>query len=90
VFAAELGRITRNLPDSVVDRHRSILESLSLPTTYPADAWDDLLDTMRRDKKARGNMLRFVVLEDVAKPTVVNVPDVSVLYAAYQEICQAD
>ena len=90
VFAAELGRIARNLPDNVVDRHRSILESLSLPTTYPADAWDGLLDTMRRDKKARGNMLRFVVLEDVAKPTVVNVPDVSVLYAAYQEISQAD
>lgn len=87
VFAAELSRMTQNLPDNVVNRHRRILESLTLPTTYSADAWEHLLATMKRDKKARGSMLRFVVLSDVAKPTILNVPDTSLLFSAYQEIC---
>lgn len=86
VFAAELSRMTQNLPDSVVDRHRKILSSLTLPTEYPAGRWDTLLAAMKRDKKARGAMLRFIVLSDVAKPSVLNVPDTSVLFAAYQEV----
>jgi 3-dehydroquinate synthase len=86
VFAAELSRMTQNLPDEVVDRHRRILSSLTLPTEYPAGRWDTLLATMKRDKKARGALLRFVVLSDVAKPSVLNVPDTSVLFAAYQEV----
>jgi 3-dehydroquinate synthase len=86
VFAAELSRMTQNLPDEVVDRHRRILTSLTLPTEYPAGRWETLMATMKRDKKARGAMLRFIVLSDVAKPSVLNVPDTSVLYAAYQEV----
>lgn len=86
VFAAELSRMTQNLPDEVVERHRRILTSLTLPTEYPAGRWDTLLATMRRDKKARGSMLRFIVLNDVAKPVTINVPDTSVLYAAFQEV----
>jgi 3-dehydroquinate synthase len=86
VFAAELSRMTQNLPDEVVDRHRRILESLTLPTTYGAEAWEHLLTTMKRDKKARGSMLRFVVLRDVGQPTILNVPDTSILFTAYQEL----
>jgi 3-dehydroquinate synthase len=88
VFAAELSRMTQNLPDAVVDRHRRILTSLTLPVTYKADAWEHLLATMKRDKKARGSMLRFVVLSDEAQPSVLNVPDTSILFTAYQEICE--
>lgn len=87
VFAAELSRITENLSDEVVERHRRILSSLTLPTEYKSDAWEQLLTTMKRDKKARGSMLRFVVLTDEAKPKILNVPDTSILYTAYQEVC---
>jgi 3-dehydroquinate synthase len=86
MFAAELSRMTQNLPDEVVERQRRILESLTLPTTYNADSWEHLLATMKRDKKARGSMLRFVVLRDVAQPTILNVPDTSILFTAYQEL----
>ncbi len=86
MFAAELSRMTQNLPDEVVERHRRILTSLTLPTTYNAEAWDHLLSTMKRDKKARGSMLRFIVLRGVGEPTVLNVPDTSVLFTAYQEL----
>lgn len=87
VFAAELSRMTENLSDAVVERHRRILSSLTLPTEYKAEAWEHLLATMKRDKKARGSMLRFVVLTDEAKPKILNVPDTSILFTAYQEIC---
>lgn len=86
VFAAELSRMTQNLPDEVVERHRAILSSLTLPISYPAGRWESLLATMKRDKKARGAMLRFIVLGGVAKPSVLNVPDTSVLFAAFQEV----
>ncbi|MGL4339718.1 MAG: 3-dehydroquinate synthase, partial [Rhodoglobus sp.] len=63
VFAAELGRLAGSLSDAVVDRHRSILSSLSLPIDYPLGRWNTLLATMQRDKKARAGMIRFIVLD---------------------------
>jgi 3-dehydroquinate synthase len=86
VFAAELGRIAGTLSDAVVDRHRSILESLTLPVDYPLGRWQTLLATMQRDKKARAGMMRFIVLDDVGKPTVLAGPDETMLFAAYQEV----
>ena len=86
VYAAELARLAGRLDDAVVDRHRSILTSLQLPIEYPIGRWDTLHGVMQRDKKARGGMLRFIVLDDVAKPTVLTGPDQSLLFAAYQEI----
>ncbi|WP_026554990.1 3-dehydroquinate synthase [Arthrobacter sp. 35W] len=86
MFAAELSRSVGRLADDVADRHRTVLEGLGLPTTYRRDRWQGLLDGMRRDKKSRGDLLRFVVLDDVAKPGMLDVPDTSLLFAAYQEI----
>ena len=86
VFAAELSRLTGSLDDETVDRHRRILESLTLPTTYPIGRWKTLLATMQRDKKSRAGMLRFIVLDRLAKPSVLTGPDESLLFAAYQEI----
>jgi 3-dehydroquinate synthase len=86
VFAAELGRLSGRLSDEAVDRHRRILESLTLPTTYPLGRWQTLLATMQRDKKARGRLLRFIVLDGIGRPTVLAGPDQSLLFAAYQEI----
>jgi len=86
VFAAELARLTGSLGDAAVDRHRSILSSLTLPIDYPVGRWQTLLATMQRDKKTRAGMLRFIVLDDIAKPTVLEAPDESLMFLAYQEI----
>jgi 3-dehydroquinate synthase len=86
VFAAELSRLAGRLLDAAAQRHRDILTSLGLPTSYRPGAWPQLLATMQRDKKSRGGMLRFIVLDDIAKPTVLQAPDESLLFAAYQEV----
>lgn len=86
MFAAELARSVGRLSDADADRHRTVLERLGLPVTYRRDRWQALLDGMRRDKKSRGDLLRFVVLDGVAKPGILDVPDTSLLFAAYQEI----
>jgi len=90
VYVAELARLAGKLSDEVVDRHRSILTSLGLPTTYRGDRWERLLTAMRRDKKTRGDLLRFVVLEGIGKPTRLEGPDPTLLVAAYAEVSRDD
>jgi 3-dehydroquinate synthase len=86
VYAAELGRLAGRTPDPVVDRLRAVLATLGLPTTYRQDRWPQLLEGMRRDKKTRGDLLRFVVLDDLARPARLEGPDPSLLVAAYTEL----
>lgn len=86
VFAAELAALAGRLDESVVARHRSVLGSLGLPLTYRGDRWPQLLQAMGRDKKTRGDLLRFVVLDDVARPTRLEGPDPQLLAAAYASI----
>jgi 3-dehydroquinate synthase len=88
VFAAELGRLAGRLDDATADRHRTVLESVGLPLTYRADQWPKLLQNMKVDKKSRGDLLRFVVLDGLGKPTVLEGPDPAVLLAAYGEVAQ--
>jgi 3-dehydroquinate synthase len=89
VFAAELGRLAGRLDDATADRHRAILTSLGLPVTYDRDALPQLIDFMAGDKKARAGMLRFVVLDGLAKPGRLEGPDPSLLAAAYGELAAA-
>ncbi len=86
VFAAELARLAGKLNDAEVDRHRAILTGLGLPTTYPAGRWDALLTAMRRDKKTRGDRLRFVILQGIGNPVRLEGPDPALLVAAYDAV----
>jgi 3-dehydroquinate synthase len=86
VFAAELGRLAGRLDEGTANRHREILGALGLPLTYDAAAWPKLLETMRIDKKARADRLRFIVLQGLAKPTVLEAPDPQLLAAAFAEV----
>ncbi|WAL94339.1 3-dehydroquinate synthase [Streptomyces sp. Je 1-369] len=88
LFAAELGRLAGRLDDVTADRHRTVLESVGLPLTYRYDQWPKLLETMKVDKKSRGDLLRFIVLDGLGKPTVLEGPDPAVLLAAYGEVGQ--
>ena len=63
VYAAELAFLLGYIDEELVDYHRSLLASLGLPTSWNGGSFDDVLALMHRDKKARGNQLRFVVLD---------------------------
>ena len=88
VFAAELGAVTGHLSHELVQLHRQVLGSLGLPLSYRADRWDQLLAVMQRDKKARSGHLRFVVLDDLGKPTILNAPQPELMFAAFQSIVE--
>lgn len=86
VYVAELARLAGRLADDVVDLHRDVLRSVGLPTTYPSGRWPRLYEAMQLDKKARGSRLRFIVLEGVGRPALLDGPDPALLVAAYAEV----
>jgi 3-dehydroquinate synthase len=85
VFAAELAGQAGLLSRGDVDRHRTLLRAMGLPTRYTGD-WDRLQAVMRVDKKARGASLRFVVLSGLGKPTILTDPDQAWLDAAWAAV----
>ena len=89
MYVANLANLAGQLSETVVDRHRNILQSVGLPVTYKSGAWTELLAAMKLDKKARGDLLRFVILKDIGKPALLEGPDPALLVAAYQEIVQS-
>ena len=86
MFAAELARLAGRLDDATAERHRRVLTSLGLPVSYDPDALPELMTFMSADKKARAGVLRFVVLDGLAKPGRLEGPDPSLLAAAYAEL----
>jgi 3-dehydroquinate synthase len=86
VFAAALGRCAGRLDTATADRHARMLSGLGLPTSYRAGALPELVAAMRVDKKARGAIQRFVVLDGLAKPAILADPDPSLIEAAYAEV----
>ena len=86
VYVAELARLAGRLDEATADRHRQVLTSVGLPTSYSGAPWSTLHDTMRVDKKSRGDRLRFVVLEGVGRPAILEAPDPALLTAAYAEV----
>ena len=90
VFAAELARLAGRLDDATVRRHRDVLSALELPVSYDADALPELMTIMVGDKKTRAGVLRFVVLDALARPGRLEGPDPALLAAAYAEVARTD
>jgi len=83
VFVAELARVAGHLDDETADRHASAFGLVGLPTHYAGSSFEELLATMKVDKKSRGNTLRFVVLDGLAEPVVLTGPSQEQLRTAY-------
>ncbi len=86
VYAAELARLAGRLEPEIVDQHRDLLGRVGLPLGYRGDRWPALHEAMRRDKKTRGDMLRFVVLDGIARPGRLEGPDPELLVEAYAAV----
>jgi 3-dehydroquinate synthase len=86
VFAAELAQAVGRLDAGDVARHRELLAGLGLPTSYDAARWPELLAAMRVDKKARGSVLRFVVLDGIGRPGRLDGPDENLLADVFGKV----
>ncbi len=86
VFAAELAHAVGRLDAGDVARHRDLLGGLGLPTSYDAGRWPELLAAMRVDKKARGAVLRFVVLDGIGRPGRLDGPDEDLLADVFGKV----
>lgn len=87
VYEAELAHAAGLLSADAVARHRRILTSVGLPTSYDGASLDELLKVMGRDKKNRGGHLRIVVLSDRDgryDPVRLEAPGAQVLRTAYE------
>ena len=83
VYAATVAARTGR-PD-FTDQTRKLLLDLGLPVSYRGD-WSALRAAMAIDKKSRGGALRFVLLDDLARPVTVPVDDEDLLMRAYEDL----
>ncbi|WP_017933596.1 3-dehydroquinate synthase [Nocardioides sp. Iso805N] len=90
VYAAEIAARSGLIDADLLARHRSAFAKAGLPTTYPwgdySASFDDLIGAMRVDKKARGSVLRFLVLRGLADPTILAGPDDQLLRDAFEAL----
>ncbi len=73
-LACRMGRIGRD----VVTRQSALLDALHLPRSLPAGVKlspDEVLATMKLDKKSRGGQMRFVLPSRIGHVELVNVPE---------------
>ncbi|CAB4669113.1 unannotated protein [freshwater metagenome] len=85
VFAAELAHLSGFISAGDVALHRSILRSIGLSVTY-AGPWAQLRSAMSIDKKSRGGMLRFVVLDALGSVRRLEGPNEEILMQAYERL----
>ena len=90
MFVAHLSHLAGRLDEDTVNRHKAILSGVGLPVTYNRATFDQLHNAMRIDKKSRGSILRFIVLEQVGKPAILEAPDAALLIAAHGKLGQGE
>lgn len=83
VYAALLGR-KRGFVDFTTAAYE--LFNWVVPAPLPAVAFEELFEFMGRDKKVSGGRVRFVLLEDLGAPVVVNDLSFAELERAWREL----
>lgn len=86
VFVAELAHRSGLIDADLLARHRATLSLVGLPTSYGGATFDELLSGMRLDKKTRGDQLRFVVLEELARPVILAGPSEDLLRECWEAV----
>lgn len=90
MFVAQLAHLAGRLDADVVTRHHEILSGVGLPTKYDSGSFEQLLANMAIDKKSRGDQLRFIILESVGRPAILQSPDTALLIAAHAKLGQGE
>lgn len=74
-FAARLGEALAGTPHELTATQDELLDTLGLPALAWSAEPEAMLDAMKRDKKARGGVVRFVLPHDVGDWRLVDVDD---------------
>ena len=90
MFVAQLAHLAGRLDADVVTRHQDILSGVGLPTKYDSGSFEQLLANMAIDKKSRGDQLRYIILESVGRPAILQSPDTALLIAAHAKLGQGE
>ena len=91
VFAAQLAKNLGCLTCEDVKYHKDLLSSLGLPICWTSSTdsetmFNNVLDLMHKDKKARGNILRFVILDGIANPIHLENPPIEAVRDAFNSV----
>ena len=91
VFAAQLAKNLGYLTCEDVKYHKDLLSSLGLPICWTSSTdsetmFNNVLDLMHKDKKARGNILRFVILDGIANPIHLENPPIEAVRDAFNSV----
>ena len=78
-FAAGIARERGEASPDFVAAQESLLDELGLPALAWRASAEELLAAMKRDKKARGGSVRFVLASDVGSWHIVALPDEDIL-----------
>jgi len=73
VIAARLSAERGLLPDNGVQRLETLLKNLKLPVRIQADK-RTVLEALRKDKKRQGELIHFVLLDDIGRAIVDEIP----------------
>ena len=85
MFAAAVARLAGRLDEPTARRHGEILTAVGLPIRSATSSWPRLREAMTVDKKVRGQRLRLVVLDGLARPSILADPAEELLERAYAE-----
>ena len=86
MFIAQLAHMRELIDADLVERHRRIIMSVGLPTTYIPAVFEELYLGMTRDKKNRDGSIRFVALTNVGECTRIEDASYAELQSAYEKI----
>jgi 3-dehydroquinate synthase len=81
-LAEQVGRVT----EEVSARQFRLLKRLGLPTSAERVHPDELIETMRHDKKVKGGRIRFVLPSCIGAVEVVEDIDESMVRAVLEEV----
>ena len=85
-FIAELARLRIGLAEEVVALHRELIQGMKLPISYKKEVWDELLDLMALDKKAKAGTIRFVAIDAISSCTRIEDATFDEMKLAYERI----
>lgn len=87
MFIAHLSEAAGLIDATLVDRHRKILQSVGLPTSYRDGSFAELHEAMAHDKKNKSGFIRFVALDGaVGTTTRLENPSTKLLEQAYAAV----